>query len=102
MSVRKHLYGAAAVVAALVAVLVLPRFTAGAAEADTTVPTTPGTPVIVSQSGGAALLRWSVATDNVGVVGYDLVRVGTVEAIVNTPTTNQAFVNAGGDVVFTY
>jgi hypothetical protein len=39
--------------------------------------TPPTAPVLnVSMSGTAAVLRWSAATDNIGVVGYDVLRDG--------------------------
>lgn len=40
--------------------------------------TPPTAPVLnVSMSGSVAVLRWSAATDNIGVVGYDVLRDGT-------------------------
>ena len=58
---------------------------------DTTPPSTPGTPTAASVSSSGAALSWAASTDNLGVSGYDVVRVqGTTETVLATPTTNSA------------
>ncbi|MGW0333432.1 cellulase family glycosylhydrolase [Streptomyces sp. NPDC003011] len=42
---------------------------------DTQAPTTPGTPAASAVTATSATLTWTAATDNVGVAGYDVVRV---------------------------
>ncbi|MFH9730161.1 cellulase family glycosylhydrolase [Streptomyces sp. NPDC017260] len=43
---------------------------------DTRAPTTPGTPAASAVTDDSVTLGWSAATDDVGVAGYDVVRVG--------------------------
>jgi endoglucanase len=58
---------------------------------DTAAPTSPGTPSASSITATSASLAWSASTDNVGVTGYDVVRVnGTTETVVASPTGNSA------------
>ncbi|MEV0638349.1 cellulase family glycosylhydrolase [Streptomyces sp. NPDC050619] len=60
---------------------------------DTQAPTTPGTPTASEVTATSVTLGWSAATDNVGVAGYDVVRVsGTSETKVAASTTNSATV----------
>ncbi|WP_317618939.1 glycoside hydrolase family 9 protein [Cellulomonas palmilytica] len=55
---------------------------------DTTAPTAPGLPVASSVTSTSATLTWSAATDDTGVVGYDVYRVqGTTSTLVASPTT---------------
>jgi endoglucanase len=54
-----------------------------------TAPTQPGTPVASNVTATSITLNWTASTDNVGVVGYDVVRIDlAAETIVATPTTN--------------
>ncbi|GAA3968430.1 cellulase family glycosylhydrolase [Streptomyces marokkonensis] len=43
---------------------------------DTRAPTTPGTPAASAVTDDSVTLGWAAATDDVGVAGYDVVRVG--------------------------
>ncbi|MFC4113409.1 glycoside hydrolase family 3 N-terminal domain-containing protein [Nonomuraea zeae] len=61
------------------------------AQGDTSPPTTPGTPVAGAITSSSAGLTWPASTDNVGVTGYDVVRLqGTAETTVATPATASA------------
>jgi hypothetical protein len=58
---------------------------------DTTPPSVPGTPTASGVTSTGATLTWSASTDNIGVSGYDVVRVqGSTETVVATPTTATA------------
>jgi chitodextrinase len=57
---------------------------------DTTAPTPPGNPRVVSATSTSATISWTAATDNVAVVGYRLMR-GT--ALVGTTTATTATFN---------
>jgi mannan endo-1,4-beta-mannosidase len=59
---------------------------------DTQAPTTPGTPAASAVAATSVTLTWTAATDNVGVTGYDVVRVGASESTVAASTTNTATV----------
>jgi hypothetical protein len=62
-----------------------------AATSDTTPPSTPGTPTASGTTSTSVNLAWTGSTDNVGVTGYDVVRIsGTTETVVASPTTNSA------------
>ncbi|GAB2978694.1 cellulase family glycosylhydrolase [Saccharothrix stipae] len=55
---------------------------------DTTPPSTPGTPSASGVTSSSATLSWTASTDNVGVSGYDVVRVsGTAETAAGSSTT---------------
>jgi mannan endo-1,4-beta-mannosidase len=61
------------------------------APGDTQAPTTPGTPTASNVTSSSLSLSWSASTDNVGVTGYDVVRVqGTTETVLASPSTNSA------------
>ncbi|MFD3838501.1 cellulase family glycosylhydrolase [Streptomyces sp. NPDC058642] len=61
---------------------------------DTQAPTTPGTPTASAVTASSATLSWTASTDNVGVAGYDVVRVsGGTETKVAASTTNSATVS---------
>jgi mannan endo-1,4-beta-mannosidase len=61
----------------------------GGTPGDTQAPTAPGTPTASAVTATSATLTWTAATDNVGVTGYDIVRVsGGTETKVATSTTN--------------
>ncbi|KQX64066.1 MULTISPECIES: cellulase family glycosylhydrolase [unclassified Streptomyces] len=65
----------------------------GGTPGDTQAPTTPGTPTAAAVTATSATLSWAAATDNVGVAGYDVVRIsGTTETGVAASTTNSATV----------
>ncbi|MFF5184491.1 cellulase family glycosylhydrolase [Streptomyces sp. NPDC000345] len=61
----------------------------GGTPADSQAPTTPGTPTVSGVTATSATLSWTAATDNVGVTGYDVVRVsGGTETTLAASTTN--------------
>jgi glucose/arabinose dehydrogenase len=53
---------------------------------DTTPPGPPGTPVLVSSTPNSATIRWTAATDDVGVVGYDVYHDGQLCAQTDAAT----------------
>jgi endoglucanase len=58
---------------------------------DTTPPSTPGTPSASNVTSTSATLSWTAATDNVGVVGYDVYREqGTNDTLLAQPSGNSA------------
>ncbi|MFT7838500.1 cellulase family glycosylhydrolase [Saccharothrix sp. BKS2] len=60
---------------------------------DTTPPSAPGTPSASGVTSSSATLTWGAATDNVGVVGYDVVRVsGTTETAAGSSATTSTTV----------
>lgn len=62
-----------------------------AAASDTTPPSKPGTPTASTITASSVNLSWATSTDNVGVSGYDVVRInGSTETVVASPTTNSA------------
>ena len=66
----------------------------GGGSGDTQAPTAPGTPSASAVTATSATLGWTAATDNVGVTGYDIVRVSAGEETrVATSTTNTATVS---------
>jgi mannan endo-1,4-beta-mannosidase len=65
----------------------------GTGPADTQPPTAPGTPTASAVTAGSVTLSWPAATDNVGVTGYDVVRVGSgSETAAAASTTTSATV----------
>ncbi|WP_328723185.1 cellulase family glycosylhydrolase [Streptomyces sp. NBC_00247] len=67
----------------------------GGTTADTQAPTAPGTPTASAVTATSATLNWAASTDNVGVTGYDVVRVnGTTETSVAASTTASVTVNS--------
>ncbi|MFI7501001.1 cellulase family glycosylhydrolase [Streptomyces sp. NPDC049687] len=65
----------------------------GGTPGDTQAPTAPGTPTASAVTATSATLAWPAATDNVGVVGYDVVRVaGGTETALAASTTNSVTV----------
>ncbi|MFD6421783.1 cellulase family glycosylhydrolase [Streptomyces sp. NPDC060198] len=67
----------------------------GGSTADTQAPTAPGTPTASAVTATSATLSWAASTDNVGVTGYDVVRVnGTTETSVAASTTASVTVNS--------
>ncbi|MDT9686682.1 cellulase family glycosylhydrolase [Streptomyces sp. TRM76323] len=76
----------------------------GAAPDDTQAPTAPGTPAASAVTATSATLTWAAATDNVGVTGYDVVRVTggteTVLAASTTPTATLTGLTAGTTYTF--
>jgi xyloglucan-specific exo-beta-1,4-glucanase len=63
----------------------------GGGGGDTTPPTAPGTPTASNVTASSVVLSWTASTDNVGVTGYDVVRVqGTTETVVASPAGTSA------------
>lgn len=62
--------------------------------ADTTPPSAPGTPVATTVTSSQVGLSWTASTDNVGVVGYRVVRNGSVIATVAGTTYTDSTVSA--------
>ncbi|MEU6374966.1 cellulase family glycosylhydrolase [Streptomyces sp. NPDC046909] len=63
----------------------------GGTPGDTQAPTTPGTPTASAVTATSAALTWTASTDNVGVAGYDVVRVsGGTETKIAASTANSA------------
>ncbi|WP_430377452.1 cellulase family glycosylhydrolase [Streptomyces sp. B1-3] len=48
----------------------------GGGSTDTQAPTAPGTPTASAVTASSAHLAWTASSDNVGIAGYDVVRVG--------------------------
>jgi len=63
-------------------------------QADTVPPSAPGTPVATTVSSSQVGLSWTASTDNVGVVGYQVVRSGSVIATVSGTTYSDTSVAA--------
>ncbi|MGQ4387303.1 cellulase family glycosylhydrolase [Streptomyces sp. SAS_270] len=76
----------------------------GGTPGDTQAPTTPGTPAASAVTATSVTLAWSAATDNVGVTGYDVVRVsGGSETTVAASTTNTVAVTGlTADTAYTF
>jgi mannan endo-1,4-beta-mannosidase len=76
----------------------------GGAPGDTQPPTAPGTPAASAVTATSATLTWPAATDNVGVTGYDVVRVsGATETTVAASTTASATVTGlTADTTYTF
>ncbi|NEC86421.1 cellulase family glycosylhydrolase [Streptomyces sp. SID12501] len=61
----------------------------GGTGTDTQAPTAPGTPTASATTATSTTLTWTAATDNVGIAGYDVVRVnGTTETAAASSATN--------------
>ncbi|MFG6192552.1 glycoside hydrolase family 3 N-terminal domain-containing protein [Nonomuraea sp. JJY05] len=68
-------------------------FGLGYAQGDSTPPTAPGTPTASAVTSSSATLTWAASSDDVGVTGYDVVRVqGSTETTVATSATASATV----------
>ena len=71
---------------------------------DTTAPTAPGTPTAASVTSSSVNLSWAASTDNVGVTGYDVVRVqnGTETAQATTTTNSAALTGLTAGTSYTF
>ncbi|MGC9438328.1 cellulase family glycosylhydrolase [Streptomyces sp. WG5] len=71
---------------------------------DTQAPTTPGTPAASAVTDTSVTLGWAAATDDVGVAGYDVVRIGdggeTEVAASTTSTATVTGLTAGTTYTF--
>jgi chitodextrinase len=63
-------------------------------QADTTPPSAPGTPVATTVTPSQVSLSWTASTDNVGVVGYRVIRNGSVIATASGTTYTDSGVSA--------
>nr|WP_243761169.1 cellulose binding domain-containing protein [Streptomyces sp. YIM 98790] len=69
------------------------QFGDGTDPGDDQAPTVPGTPAVSAVTATSATLNWAVSSDNVGVTGYDVVRVsGGAETTVASSATNRVTV----------
>ena len=68
---------------------------------DGTPPTAPGTPTATSISASSVTLSWAAATDNVGVVRYDIYRNGTLVGSSTTTTYTDSTVAASTAYTYT-
>ncbi|MER6691261.1 cellulase family glycosylhydrolase [Streptomyces minutiscleroticus] len=67
----------------------------GGTAPDTRAPTAPGTPAASDVSATSVTLTWPAATDDVGVTGYDVVRVnGTAETTAASSTSTSVTVSS--------
>ena len=71
---------------------------------DTTAPSTPGTPTASGVTSTGVTLSWAASTDNVGVTGYDVVRVnGTTEtAAASSATTTATITGLSASTTYTF
>ncbi|MGW4110807.1 cellulase family glycosylhydrolase [Actinosynnema sp. NPDC004786] len=71
---------------------------------DTTPPSTPGTPTASGVTSSSATLSWAASTDNVGVTGYDVVRVNgaTETAAVSSATTTATVTGLSANTAYTF
>ncbi|MEU2897427.1 cellulase family glycosylhydrolase [Streptomyces sp. NPDC001273] len=71
---------------------------------DTTAPTAPGTPGASAVTASSVTLRWGAATDEVGVTGYDVVRVtgGAESAVTSTSGTSATVTGLTPDTSYTF
>ncbi|PSL53887.1 mannan endo-1,4-beta-mannosidase [Saccharothrix carnea] len=71
---------------------------------DTTPPSAPGTPSASGVTSTSATLSWTASTDNVGVSGYDVVRVsGTTEtAAGSSATTSTTVTGLSANTTYTF
>ena len=76
----------------------------GGAPGDTEAPTGPGTPVASAVTATSATLTWTAATDNVGVTGYDVVRIsgGTGTTVASSATTTVTLTGLTADTAYTF
>lgn len=76
----------------------------GGTPGDTQAPTTPGTPTASAVTATSATLTWTAATDNVGVTGYDIVRVsgGTESAVAASSSNGVTVTGLGASTSYTF
>lgn len=76
----------------------------GGTPGDTQAPTTPGTPTASAVTATSATLTWTAATDNVGVSGYDIVRVsgGTESAVAASSSNGVTVTGLGASTSYTF
>ncbi len=71
---------------------------------DTEAPTAPGTPTASEVTATTAALSWAASTDNVGVTGYDVVRVsgGTETRAAGSTTDRVTVTGLNADTTYTF
>ncbi|MEU0071899.1 cellulase family glycosylhydrolase [Streptomyces sp. NPDC006332] len=71
---------------------------------DTQAPTAPGTPAASAVTATSAALTWAAATDDVGVTGYDVVRVGgaTETKVASSTTTSVTVTGLTAGTAYTF
>ncbi|MFF9521038.1 cellulase family glycosylhydrolase [Streptomyces achromogenes] len=76
----------------------------GGTAPDTQAPTAPGTPTASGVSSASVTLTWPAAGDNVGIAGYDVVRLnGTTETTAASTTTTTVTVSSlTADTAYTF
>ncbi|MGC0327757.1 mannan endo-1,4-beta-mannosidase [Streptomyces sp. SAI-170] len=76
----------------------------GGGPADTQPPTAPGTPTASAVTATSVTLTWPAATDNVGVTGYDVVRVasGSETAAAASTTTSATVTGLTANTAYTF
>jgi mannan endo-1,4-beta-mannosidase len=76
----------------------------GSGAVDPTPPSTPGTPTASGITSSGVTLSWAASTDNVGVTGYDVVRVsGTTEtAVASSATTTANITGLSASTAYTF
>ncbi|MFG2241435.1 cellulase family glycosylhydrolase [Streptomyces sp. NPDC048734] len=76
----------------------------GGTPGDTQAPTAPGTPVASAVSATSATLTWGAATDDVGVTGYDVVRIsgGTESKVAASTATTATLTGLTPDTAYTF
>jgi uncharacterized repeat protein (TIGR03806 family) len=75
---------------------------AGAQSADTTPPTTPGTPVVSSATSTQLVVAWPRSQDNVGVTGYRIFRNGSTTPLVTITATNYTDTGLSPSTTYSY
>ncbi|MDT0473081.1 cellulase family glycosylhydrolase [Streptomyces sp. DSM 41014] len=76
----------------------------GSTPTDTQAPTAPGTPTATAVTATSATLSWTAATDNVGVTGYDVVRIsgGTETAFATATSHTVNLTGLTADTTYTF
>ncbi|HXR72640.1 PQQ-dependent sugar dehydrogenase [Actinocrinis sp.] len=74
--------------------------TLGTGGGDTTPPTPPGTPTLVSDTSSSVTIAWSKSTDNVGVSAYDIYHDGQLCASVGGSTLTGTCANLSPNVSY--
>jgi hypothetical protein len=70
--------------------------------ADTTPPSTPGTPTATAAGPTRVDLSWPASTDNVGVTSYRVYRNGSTTPLANPTTTSYADTTVAASTTYTY
>lgn len=78
--------------------------TPGGPGGDTAAPTAPGTPTASEVTATSATLSWAASTDDVGVTGYDVVRVtgGTETGVAGSASNRATITGLSGNTAYTF